>query len=367
MGFFSKLTGKQKAQSINSIADFWDWFQQNQEGFYTALKNGDQLEKNFFDHLSEKLKQLNNACFFLAGMVNDNTADLIFTADGVLKNMPFVEELVAAAPSIPNWKFTALKPEMNIDNLGIDMQGYKFNKDSLHFFATQTEQYPDEIDITIVYDNWDENNKETITNGVYIFLDNYLGELEFATQIDRINVSGHNQSTQELIPIEKLKDYLLWRSKEFLEKYDGVKHNTQDDKYAMFEATLEGGYPLLAVMNTDLVEWDSKASHPWMCNIIFHFEANDNGLPNQRDYDLLNNIEDHLIAKLRDEEGFLNIGRETAKGEKEVFFACKDFRKPVKVFTEIQEQYGKHFKIDYSIYKDKYWKYFERFNQSKNI
>ena len=34
---------------------------------------------------------------------------------------------------------------------------------------------------------------------------------------------------KELIPIEKLKDFLIWRQKEFIEKYEGTRRNTIDD------------------------------------------------------------------------------------------------------------------------------------------
>ncbi len=55
--------------------------------------------------------------------------------------------------------------------------------------------------------------------------------------------------------------------------------------------------------------------------------------------------------------------RQTAKGEREIYFACKDFRKPSKVFYQIQQNHSDNFEINYTIYKDKYWQTFERFNK----
>jgi hypothetical protein len=54
-------------------------------------------------------------------------------------------------------------------------------------------------------------NKDAVTTGVCIFLDNFLGELNFATQIDTFTV-GEKTKT-ELVPIEKLKDFLLERKR----------------------------------------------------------------------------------------------------------------------------------------------------------
>jgi hypothetical protein len=54
--------------------------------------------------------------FFLTGMMDHNRAELVLTADRTINNIVFVEELVATAPEIPGWKFTALKPALDIEN-----------------------------------------------------------------------------------------------------------------------------------------------------------------------------------------------------------------------------------------------------------
>jgi hypothetical protein len=89
-----------------------------------------------------------------------------------------------------------------------------------------------------------------------------------------------------------------------------------------------------------------------------------NGMPNNTDYDTLGNIEEEIMTFLKDKDGFLNVGRQTANGERAIYFACKDFRKPSKVFYETQKKYANNFEIDYEIYKDKYWQTFERFKQN---
>jgi hypothetical protein len=66
---------------------------------------------------------------------------------------------------------------------------------------------------------------------------------------------------------------------------------------------------------------------------------------------------------LQDKDGYLNIGRQTANNEREIYFACKDFRKVSKVFYEKQTKYSDKFEIEFDIYKDKYWQTFEKFKQ----
>ncbi len=87
-------------------------------------------------------------------------------------------------------------------------------------------------------------------------------------------------------------------------------------------------------------------------------------MPNDADYKVLDKIEEEIMQELKDIDGYLNIGRQTAKGEREIYFACKDFRKPSKVFFKIQQTYSGSFEIEYDTYKDKYWQLFEKFNNN---
>ncbi len=165
-----------------------------------------------------------------------------------------------------------------------------------------------------------------------------------------------------MIPIDKFKDYLNWRQKEFIQKYESVYSNINDNAYSLLEAEHERGNYLVAVINTDLLNWNSKASHPWISILIFKYDGNNNnGMPNNFDFELLSQIEDEIMNELKDIDGYLNIDRQTSGNEREIYFASKDFSKASKVFFKIQQLYSKNFKIKNEIYKDKYWQSFERF------
>lgn len=361
MSFFKKIFGK-KDTPIKSYRDFWNWFQDNEKAFFNVVKNHNDVEKNFFDKLSPKLSELSDGYFYLTGMYDDDTVELVLTADGNTKNIVFIEELVEQAPEINGWKFTALKPALDIKDVTIDMAGYKFDSDNLFFYSNDHADYPDEIDISIIHNDLTEENRKQIGNGTYIFLDNYLGELDFVNNIDNLKIISRHEAEKELVPISKLKDFLTWRQKEFIEKYEGIRYDIQDDEHSILEAELESGNKLIAVVNTQLLNWDSKASHPWIAVITFKYdENNNNGMPNNNDYQSLNEIEEDILQQLSDKHGYLYIGRQTANNERDIYFACKDFRKPSKVFFKIQKDNDNKFEIEYDIYKDKYWQSFERF------
>lgn len=361
MSFLDKILGKKEAP-IQSYNDFWNWFSANEKAFFKTVQSGENIHQSFFDKLAPKLDEMHEGIYFLAGMFDDQTAELVLTSDGAIRNIYAIEELVANAPKIEGWKFTALKPASDINNIGITYQDFEFSKENLKFYPRIHEEYPDEIDLVIVYDHFVEEKKSNIANGVYIFLDNYLGELHSVTLIDNLAVTGPENVSEELIPIEKLKDYLIWREKEFVEKYEGTRHNTENDSYANFEGKGKDGLVVLALINTTLIEWDKKASHPWIFIVGIPFEdCNNGGLPDERTYKLLDEIEEEMIQILPDSDGFLNIGRETANNKREIFFTCKDFRKPAKIADELIKKYSGVFEISYELYKDKYWQSFRHF------
>ncbi|MBE8712145.1 DUF695 domain-containing protein [Sphingobacterium hungaricum] len=361
MSFIRNIFGN-KDTAVTSYSDFWNWFQDNEKTFFTVVKEQKDIEQEFFEKLSPKLAELKDGYFYLTGMLDENTVDLVFTADGNTKNIVFIEELVEQAPKIEGWKFTANKPATNIDHIGIRMGGYTFDSSNLFFYSNDYPEYPDEIDISIIHDDRTEENKEAIGNGTYIFLDNYLGELAFLNSIDNFTFISKEQAEKELVPISKLKDFLIWREKEFVEKYEGLRYDTENDSYSSFEAELKNGRPLVAIVNSTLLNWDSKASHPWILSVEIEFDGeNSNGLPDRETFEFLNDFEDEIMLELKDVDGYLNIGRQTADGLREIYFACIDFRKPSKVLHDLSKKYANKLKVNYEIYKDKYWQSFERF------
>ncbi len=362
MNFLKNIFSKNE-QPIKSNIDFWTWFTKHEKSFYNIVKSRKNLDVGFFDKIAPKLQELKEGYFYLTGMLDDNTVELVLTADGVIKNIVFVEELVSAAPILKGWKFTALKPALKIENVNISMGDLEFNQSNIFFYSNEDALYPDEIDITIVHNDFTNANQKALSTGVYLFLDNYLGELDFVNNVDSVKIIGRQEAEKELIPIEKLKPFLSWRQKEFIEKYEGLRYNTENDNHACFQGTLENGKALFATINTDILRWDCKASHPWIAIItIKYHETNGTGMPDEQDDELLDKIQEDLEHKLKDMDGYINIGRQTANSEREIYFACRDFRKPAKVFFEIQFNYPEKLVIDYEIYKDKYWQTFERFN-----
>lgn len=345
-----------------TIKDFWIWFKEHEKYFFEIVKNQDNIQEDFFSRLSPQLDNLHSGIFFLVGMADDDQAELVLTPDGEIKFIAFIEEMVNHSPELKRWKFTALKPSIKKIDFGIHTQDLKFNTSNMYFYPFNDSRFPDEIDLVIVHDDYTNDNRDKISFGTHIFLDNYLGEMDYITTIDNLEFDSKENATSELIPMGKLKDYLKWRQKEFIEKYEGIRQNTDNDSYSGFESKLENGNVLVAFMNTEILSWDKKASHPWILTVDFEYlENHRNGMPEKETIDLMNLIEDKIMDQLKDVDGYINIGRETGNNGRMVYFACREFRKPSIILNQIVNEYIGKIEIDYSIYKDKYWRTFNRF------
>lgn len=361
MQFIENLFGEKKFNPF-TIKDFWMWFERNQIRFSRAIRNRSDLEELFFDPLSEQLAKLRDGIFFLAGELDETKVELILTPDGNLKNIELIERLVQSAPAIEGWQFTAFKPSQDIENVSIQYREYKFEQSQLFFYSNDNDQYPDLINLTIVHSSFNEENRRIIENGTYLFLDMYIGELNCISIIDHIGFCSKEDAEQELVPIKKLSAFLNWRNKEFVEQYEDIHRTTEEDKHALFEGQNNDGSPLIAVINTDVLQWENKASHPWILKVIFEFEGSEtNGFPTPETSELLDAREEGLNKILIEAEGYINIGRQTGNNKRQVYFACKDFRKPSNVLHDIIHNYTHESVIHFEIYKDKYWRTFEQF------
>lgn len=362
MGFFKKLfspsTSEPSTERIESYDDFWAWFRTRERDFYTVVSERGEFVRDFFDHVNPRLNQLKDGLYLLAGMVDKATAELVITPDGDVKNIVFAEELVAAAPNIEGWKFTALKPSAG-ESFSLRKGDIVIESDKLFFYPSEIWERPDDVNISIVHHAVSKGNRDEMSHAINLFLDNYLGELDFVTQIDNLDIVG--EAAHDVQPLAELKDYLQIRQNGFREKYEGQRANTEEDPHASFEGETENGFPLIAIVNQSLLTWGQKASHPWIAIVEFGFSAEENGLPDSETYDQLDSIEEEMMIDLRDVDGYLNVGRQTGEGVRTVFFACKDFRLPSKVFHSTQKRYVNEFEINFGIYKDKYWETFDRF------
>lgn len=58
-------------------------------------------------------------------------------------------------------------------------------------------------------------------------------------------------------------------------------------------------------------------------------------MPDDDTYALIDEIEKDMNSELKDFDGYLNIGRQTSEGVREIYYACKELRRPSKVISDV--------------------------------
>ncbi len=364
MSLRKKIFLDRDGASDKNYTTFWGWFMENEKSFHAIVSHEDNVDQNFLDKLFPKLQSLNPRFYCQTGMYDEETAELIVSAESDIKTFVFVEDLVAAAPTVERWRFTALTPPTGFHDANIEMDGYRFDANKITFISKDTIEYPDEIDLTLFHADFNETNNEIITSGTLIYLENALGELNTATLIDQIEVKAFADQSLEPIPIEKLGDFLLWKEKEFVEKYDGIHYHIERENYATLQGKDKDGLPLIAIISQDLLDWEAKASHPWMMIITIKYENGNNGIPDRNTSALLERIEEDISGNVGDTGNCLMLGRKTYNDTRTIYFACKEFRGISKKVSLIEHAYREKINISYDIYKDKYWITMNQFKQS---
>jgi hypothetical protein len=352
-------------KAISSGEEFWKWFAKHSDSFYKSLTNEKNISKNVVEKISKKIKEIRPNLFLLVGKAENNTAELVITPDGEIKNIVFIEELVNSAPEIKNWKFTALKPAQPEENFGINIGEIDFNAENIFFYANDYPAYPDEISLSIIHKDYKAEDHDVFLNGCILYIENGLGELNSLEKIDEMQVISEGDAEKELIPISKLSEYLNYRQAEFIEKYDNIFHNSEEDEYYSVQGTIgEEEKPLIALINASMFDWESKASHPWILTLQFAYPPLLNGVPNQESYAQMKAIENIVSDSLLVKDGYIMLGSEMADGIRKIFIACKEYRESSKIVDKILSENQLDFAVDYYFFKDKYWRLIDKYKPS---
>lgn len=359
MDLLKKLFTSKETITVTDYASFWKWFVKHEKRLFRALKEGRNIEAEFIEVIMPALQQLNPHFYVLAGIQDGRKAKLVISAEGRVRCFVFVEELIASAPKLTRWKFSALKPPAGVANTSVEMGGYKFSGENMHFISNEHPGYPDEIDLTVVHPDYTPENRNVIFDGIYIFFENALGELNVSTLLDGVDITGPSPDHKELISMDKLESYLSWRRKEFVEKYKDTRDKENKDQIEVVRAKDAAGIPVIAIVNHDLMMWDGKPSYPWMMQVMIEFEATHQGLPNAKVYRAVSSFEEQLLNALP--ASCLDVVKHTYNGRQLLYIACQEFRDSSKAVATFIEANNSEFRVSYNIFKDKYWRALDAF------
>jgi hypothetical protein len=161
---------------------FWQWFGENSSRLFAFEADQDRV----FRDLTAALHKVHEGLTFEFGPVDDNKREFIVSADGIRERFPAVQDLVAAAPAMPQWIVVPFRPPKDIGSV-IEYDGHRVGPADVWFRA---EADGDRIGLTLYVRGLTDENKRSLGGATFILLDNALGEYAVETRVGFIEWNG---------------------------------------------------------------------------------------------------------------------------------------------------------------------------------
>ena len=114
------------------------------------------------------------------------------------------------------------------------------------------------------------------------------------------------------------------------------------------------GFPAIAIINTDLKKLENRSAYPYSVFItVIPDSFNENGHPEEEEYDYLNEIEKSIIQYLEEQTQTVHVGHTTVYRAREIIFYTAD--------RDATENFLEHFlpaterETSYDIEEDRGW------------
>lgn len=169
--------------------------------------------------MTELLTELHKYCdelyFEIGGHPEDSKVNLIITAEGAVEHFPKVEALVDSAPALKDWRFIKYRQPLGL-GFSTELKGKTFDPEKTIFIPMTSEDLPEAIAIQICYSDYNEDERDLFVNGTFIMLDNLIGELSTALDIDYLDVvqTPSNINEFDFMHVSELRYYIAEAKKQ---------------------------------------------------------------------------------------------------------------------------------------------------------
>ncbi len=339
------------AKPAPAVDAFWKWFARH-ESCYRLEQWSPQT---FLEAALVQLYAFDPCLKLLVGGQPGGPIELIVTADGDIALFVQVFELVAAAPEIEGWKFTALKQGMGMGDVRIEMDDQEFSPFTLHFYAETDERFPDEVSLVLTHPAYAKKDDDLFQSGGTIYLENALGELDTALKIDHYHVGPEPVDRSSLISMERLPAYLLWREKEAARPAEDEEPTPLPDLWRLLEAKDAEGRPLLATFNKGCRDWPYKYQYPWVVVVDLKYTGNEQGWPLRQQWSDMQQIEDEIVALLPWQDRIV-AGRRTYDNTRLLYLYTRDYWASSVALNRYRREKEGLYDMSFFIARDRYWR-----------
>lgn len=200
---------------MKTIANFWNYFQQNNFVFLLLNEIPKDELKIHFDNLIEILHQYNkNLDLIIKNKTNGS--ELIITANGNPYLFKEVELVVHHAPAVERWKITAfLQPEINLSKYEngtdkpLEYYGISLRISEMYFIPIENPNKPTDLGIKVLLKNFIVyKDNPRLREAVYIHIEHLIGEKAFVNEIAFIEIGQFEGDDENLIKMFKLTSFI---------------------------------------------------------------------------------------------------------------------------------------------------------------
>jgi hypothetical protein len=191
------------------IAEFWTWFAQHSNDLAQACSDTSPV----LDELLQSLHGVHPDLYFEI-CTNSDPRELIVTAEGRRELFPLADVVVAAAPRIEGWVFTALKPPMGFE-FQTRYEGTTFDPRSMWFLPLESQSNPAALGLRVGIPEFVHVQEKSTKNAILVILDTALGERSAASDIQHVEVTAlpAKPDEQGYIELTELADYIAWKKR----------------------------------------------------------------------------------------------------------------------------------------------------------
>lgn len=193
--------------SRSSEAQFWLWFQANEEDLFHFERQQEQV----FDALAKALSHVQEDLTFEFGPVRDGKREFVISAGGIKAAFTAVEALFAAAPPLSRWAWTKFRPRRATVS-DIEFGGKKVEADEVRYVLARD---GNKIGILLFFPGFREEEKADFGQIGFLMLDEALGELSVETQVGFIDFMGEeSRYFERSSPLSQLPTHFdeVWHS-----------------------------------------------------------------------------------------------------------------------------------------------------------
>src|ERR1700677_2463849 len=162
-------TSPQEWHMADEIRSLWSWSSSNQSRFC----NLEQERENLVPELVEHLRLLSPNLTIEFEAPKNGVREMAISADGVEKDFPLVEQLVAAAPTMQGWHVVAFRQPSKIQGMELKYPGITLDTDRMWMMPIEDDQG---FDLIVFFPNYSDDRRNLFINATYVLLDNAIGE-----------------------------------------------------------------------------------------------------------------------------------------------------------------------------------------------